>query len=83
MCVSAHQVLDELVQLLHIVIQIRLDLQNFLVQAVVSISPVTRTDFLNCKAQIILGADLLVNSNSFHQGYIFLLVASQLFQRRG
>lgn len=83
MCVSTHQVLDELVQLLHIVIQMRLDLQNFLVQAVVSISPVTRTDFLDRKAQIILGADLLVNSNSFHQGYIFLLVASQLFQRRG
>ncbi len=83
MCVSTHQVLDELVQLLHIVIQMRLDLQNFLVQAVVSISPVTRTDFLDRKVQIILGADLLVNSNSFHQGYIFLLVASQLFQRRG
>lgn len=83
MGVSAHQVLDELVKELHIVVQVCLDFQHLLVQAVVAIAPVTAADLLDGKTQIFLRENLLVNSNSFHQGYVFLLVASQLFHRRG
>jgi hypothetical protein len=50
---------------------------------VVAIAPVTAADLLDGKTQIFLRENLLVNSNSFHQGYVFLLVASQLFHRRG
>jgi hypothetical protein len=46
----------------------RLDFQDFLIQTVVSVSPVTAIDFLDSQAQVFIGDDLLVNSNSFHQG---------------
>ncbi len=68
MGVSAHQVLDELVKLFHIFIQIGLDLQDLLIQSVVAISSMAAANLLNRKAQIVLRTDLLVNSNSFHQG---------------
>ena len=66
--VPAHQVLDEPAQLRHILIHIRLDLQDLLVQAVVAVAPVPPVDFPDGQAQIIFRKDLLVNSHSFHQG---------------
>ena len=66
--VPSHQVLDELAEFHHIFIHMRLNFQDFLIQAVVAVSPVTAIDFLDSQAQVFIGDDLLVNSNSFHQG---------------
>ena len=66
--VPGHQVLDELAEFHHIFIDMRLDFHNLLIQAVVAVAPMSPVDLLNGQAKIFIGDDLLVNSNSFHQG---------------
>ena len=83
MFVSIDQTLDECSELLHIFIHIVFNLYNRFIQAVIAVSSVPGVHFQNSAAKIFVRYDLLINSNSFHQGYFFLLVASQLFQRRG
>lgn len=68
MGIATHQILNELAKLFHIVVQVGLDLQDLFIQRVVAVAPVTSADFLNRQAQVVIGNDLLVNSNSFHQG---------------
>ena len=68
MLVPGHQVFDELAEFHHIFIDMRLDFHNLLIQAVVAVAPMSPVDLLNGQAKIFIGDDLLVNSNSFHQG---------------
>ena len=68
MLISGYKILDKFAELCHIFILMRLDFQNLSVQAVVTIAPVPAIDLLYSQAQVFIRYDLLVNSNSFHQG---------------
>lgn len=62
--------LDVRSQLLHILVPVGLDFQDLSVQAVVAVSPVSAVHLVDGQAQVFVGNDLLVNSNSFHQDIV-------------
>lgn len=68
MLISGCKILDKFAELCHIFILMRFDFQNFSVQAVITVAPVSAIDLLYSQTQVFIRYDLLVNSNSFHQG---------------
>lgn len=68
MLISGYKILDKFAELRHIFILMRFDFQNFSVQAVITVAPVSAIDLLYSQTQVFIRYDLLVNSNSFHQG---------------
>lgn len=67
---STDQVLNEFTKLHHILIHVGLHIQDSLIETMVSIAPVSSIDLLDGQAQVFIRDDLLVNTNSFHQGKV-------------